>query len=268
MSVVISQERLVPAWLAALKYLKTQGGTSTNIVLDISDPAKITGDDLTVIRKVDEALRTHADTSVNTVAATIFPQAIYTRYAHEGRQVFYDQFMRMMRKAKRKGTWGTYAMRLMEYQGRTKTTKPLENVVRKLLRASTVGKPYRSNYELSSYQREDDVDLGEVTACEVPIYDQAVDGGQIGNMPCLSHVTVKMTPNGKVSLTAIYRSHYYCNRALGNLIGLAQLQGFIANETKLGRGPLTCISTYAVLDHKAWGGAVAGTQLQGNIGGI
>lgn len=185
----------------------------------------------------------------------------------QGRQVFYAEFMGRMKKAQKKGTWGTYAMRLMEYRGRSRTIKPLESVVTKLIKASSGGHPYKSNYELSAYQRDDDVDPAEIAGCEVPIYDQESDGAKIGNIPCLSHVTVKMTPDKKVALTAIYRSHYYCDRALGNLVGLAQLQGFIAKETKLSRGPLTCISTYAVLDHGAWGGVTTGKKLQTEIGG-
>lgn len=267
MSLVIPEQRLVPAWLAALKHLKVQGGAATNVVLDIADAATITDADRLVLGKVDDALRIHADTSVKTVAATIFPQAIYARYGDQGRQVFYAEFLRRMKKAKKHGTWGTYAMRLMEYEGSSATVQPLESVVTKLIKASSGGHPYKSNYELSVHQREDSVDPGEIAACEVPIYDQASDGAKIGNIPCLSHVTVKMTPDHKVALTAIYRSHYYCNRALGNLVGLAQLQGFIAKETDLARGPLTCISTYAVLDHKAWGGVRAGKVLQQEIGG-
>ena len=49
-------------------------------------------------------------------------------------------------------------------------------------------------------------------------------------------------------LTAIYRSHSYVARALGNFLGLADLQAFICNETKLAPGPLVCVSSYARLD--------------------
>jgi len=49
-------------------------------------------------------------------------------------------------------------------------------------------------------------------------------------------------------LTAMYRYHYYIEKALGNLLGLSQLLFFVAKETGLGVGPLVCLSTYAVLD--------------------
>jgi hypothetical protein len=56
-------------------------------------------------------------------------------------------------------------------------------------------------------------------------------------------------------LTALYRSHYYVQKTLGNLLGIAQLQGFVANETGLNIGPLICHSTYATLERDAgeWG---------------
>ena len=58
----------------------------------------------------------------------------------------------------------------------------------------------------------------------------------------------KLLPEDKVVLTAIYRYHYYIQRALGNLIGLAQLLAFVAEEVGVEIGPLVCHSTYAVLD--------------------
>jgi hypothetical protein len=49
-------------------------------------------------------------------------------------------------------------------------------------------------------------------------------------------------------LTAIYRSHYYIERALGNILGLAQLLTFVAAEVGVDVGSLVCHSTYAVID--------------------
>jgi hypothetical protein len=49
-------------------------------------------------------------------------------------------------------------------------------------------------------------------------------------------------------MNATYRSHYYVQRLLGNLLGLARLQYFLAHEAGLEIGPLTINSTYAKLD--------------------
>ena len=61
------------------------------------------------------------------------------------------------------------------------------------------------------------------------------------------HVSVKLD-HGKVRINATYRSHYYVQRLLGNLLGLARLQYFLAHEANLDIGPLTINSTYAKLD--------------------
>lgn len=81
------------------------------------------------------------------------------------------------------------------------------------------------------------------------------------NMPCLSHLSFKLTDRESVDLTAIYRSHHYAARALGNLLGLSQLQAFVAKEANLKVGTLTCISTHAHLDLSSWGGVVKGRAL-------
>lgn len=49
-------------------------------------------------------------------------------------------------------------------------------------------------------------------------------------------------------LTALYRSHYYVYRALGNLYGLAWLQHFVAREVGIEAANLVCHSTMAKLD--------------------
>lgn len=49
-------------------------------------------------------------------------------------------------------------------------------------------------------------------------------------------------------LTAFYRSHFYVQRALGNLFGLAHLQNFVAEQAGLEQASLVCISSMAQLD--------------------
>ena len=82
---------------------------------------------------------------------------------------------------------------------------------------------------------------------ELPIYDAECDARGTRCQPCLSHLSFKLLPRDRV-LTVLYRYHYYIEKALGNLLGLAQLLYFVAEETGLGIGPLVCHSTYAVLD--------------------
>ena len=82
---------------------------------------------------------------------------------------------------------------------------------------------------------------------------------QIGG-PCLSHVSFKIDRNDVLRLTAFYRSHWYIERALGNLIGLARLQCFVAGAAGAKVGPLTIIAAEAVLDLRGDGRKAADTR--------
>lgn len=254
MAKIFTANRIVPIWLEVIQHLAKNGGTDRNLILEIDQPALLTGQDKARIAIVDDALRKHCDSSIKTVAGTIFPQGTYQRY---GRPDFYKSFQNQMVRAKKKGTWGTYALRIMERRAAdpTKTVNPLEQIICKLIRASTVGHSYHNNYELGVTEPSHDLDLDGFFGCELPTFDVARDGALVSNMPCLSHLSFKMINRDQVDLTAIYRSHHYRAKALGNLIGLSQLLQFVAKESNLKPGALTCISTHAQLESKSWGNA-------------
>ena len=55
-------------------------------------------------------------------------------------------------------------------------------------------------------------------------------------------------------MTVLYRYHYYIARFLGNMLGVAQLQRFVCDETALEPGPILCISSLAKVEtDKSWG---------------
>jgi hypothetical protein len=256
MAQIFSADRIVPAWLNAVEFLRDNKGQGRNFILEVAEPATLTQKDRQAIQLVDDALRKGSGLSVNTVAATIFPQGIYARHGHPK---FYDVFKEKMATAKKKGTWGTYALRLMERQGKDpgQTINPLEQVILKLQRASSDGHPYQAVYEMGVAEPADDLDLMDSFGCELPTFDVKLDGNRVRNMPCLSHLSFKLTDKELVDLTAIYRYHYYCQRTLGNLAGLSQLMAFVAAESGLRVGSLTCISTQAALDLSSWDSAKA-----------
>jgi hypothetical protein len=260
MAKLFCSERIVPAWLSAVRSLATTPErTDKNFVLEIASPARLTAVDVAVINTVDAELRrTEEGIGVYTVAATIFPQRKYLRH---GRPDFYGQFLAAMKKGKKPGTWGTYAMRMMErtHPRTGKAINPLEVIVTKLRRTGT-GTKFQSAYELGLHEVADVID-NEVGG-ELPIYAPSSDGGRATNIPCLSHLSFKLDPEHEaVDLTAVYRSHHYGRRALGNLIGLSQLQAFVATESGHTPGVLTCVSTLAHLDVGAFGGVAATNAL-------
>lgn len=252
-------ERVVPTWLAAARHLEPLTDRSAqNLVLEISNPLEITQEDRAIMRAVDSALESCGQWPLRSVAGTIFPLDLYRRF---GRPAFYAEFERMMKRGKAASTWGTYALRMIARQGKHQgeSINPLEKIVEKI---SDAGQPdglsYQSCYELGLAAPEEDYAEGvQDVGGELPTYDPRLDGNRWRGLPCLSHVSFKRVShrNGHaVNLTAMYRSHSYCARALGNLLGLAQLQSFVAKEAGLAVGTLTCLSTHATLDIEAWGG--------------
>ena len=255
-------QRIVPVWLAAVRTLyQATGRTERNYLLEIASPTLLSPADRAVIAAVDAKLRAAKDgLSIETVAGTLFPNGLYR---HFGRPDFYERYLTAIKKGKSTGTWGTYAMRMIErtHPKTGATFNPLEAIVQKLHAAKT-GRHVHAAYELGVTVPADLVDPPTTgLGCELPIYDPATDGGRPTNIPCLSHLSFKLNDNGSVDLTAVYRSHHYAQRALGNLVGLSQLLAFVSKEAELDLGTLTCLSTQAHLDVGTWGGARATREL-------
>lgn len=257
-----THDRIVPTWLAAARHLNVQRQRrAQNLLLEIKHPLDLTEDDHAVMARVDQALA-HKNLTLRTVAGTIFPVAMYREY---GRPGYYEKYKEMLKRGKKAGSWGTYALRMIERPGKElgTTINPLEFLVQKL---AIEGQPqhidgknvsFVATYELTVADPEEDLQNEADAGGDIPTYNPAFDMREWLGLPCLSHLSFKRVPCGKgyaVDLTAIYRSHHYCARALGNLIGLGQLLSFVAKESSLEVGTLSCLSTHAELDVKVWGG--------------
>lgn len=260
MAIVFSGQRIVPVWVAAARSLnkaKSQQRTERNYILEITSPILLLPTDLQVISAVDAKLRKAKERlSVETVAGTLFPNGLYRRY---GRPDFYGRYLAAIKKGKDRNTWGTYAMRMIERTNPKNGAvfNPLDKIVEKL-KAAKDGRRVHAAYELGVVAPADLVtDQAADFGCELPLYDPVTDGGRPTGIPCLSHLSFKLNDEGSVDLTAVYRSHHYAQRALGNLIGLSQLLAFVAKESELTIGTLTCVSTQAHLDVVTWGGVGA-----------
>lgn len=249
MTEVFRRTRIVQAWLAGIRYLESQESLdSTNVILEIKNPLQATFEDRAVIGAVNAALqKKNRFRTVMTAAGTIFPQNIYQ---HHGRPAWYGQYKAILARGKTPGTWGTYVMRMIERKDTNgELFNPLEKIIEKLiaLREKNLSH-YKAAYELGISEPSLDLDSDlNGLGFDLPTYNPALDRNSYLGTPCLSHVTFKLM-GGKLEMTAIYRSHYYAERALGNLIGLAQLQRYVAEESGFESGTLTCISTYAKLD--------------------
>lgn len=227
------------AWLKASEYLlKQQDYTAYSMILDIETPVAMTPADFDVFAEVDNFLRSHNQYPLVTVAGTIFPGGLYRKHGRAGVYEIYPKEV----YPKAKEQWGTYAFRLVR---RTRhdgiEMNPLQVLVEKLQRQLKTEHPLRAAYELNA------VDC----FADLPIYEATSDSTRTLSQPCLSHLSFRIKGGKFLMLTALYRSHYYVRKTLGNLLGLAQLQGFVAKETGLNVGPLICHSTFATLDREA-----------------
>jgi hypothetical protein len=232
-------------WLKAARHL--QGCTyweDYNVILEVREPGARGPADAAIEAAVNALLLGAGALPVNSVAETIFPANEYKLHRERGvYEIYPDEVFPKIRSLL---GWGTYAHRLLRRKGRdNKPMNPLRVCVEKIKAQLAKAKGLkRACYELSTVGEDDEF-------YEIPLYWPANDQKQTLGLPCLSHISLKITRERRLNLTALYRSHYYVERALGNLLGLARLQDFICQQTGLARGVLVCHSTHACLDTAA-----------------
>lgn len=240
---LIKADSIPRVWLDACTYLRGRKGREDyDVILHVTDPIPLSLPDRAVVESVDAFMAEHGGPSLNTVAETIFPLQDYLRDGVSGVFERYPERMKRIHAARKDKQWGCYAVRILRQTDRDGTIyNPLEHLLKKLIDHSK----YKAVYELGLGHGLDDY---EPAGADIAIYDGATDRRPFrGFLPCLSHLSVKVD-KGTVRLNATYRSHYYVQRLLGNMIGLSRLQYFLANEAKMAVGPLTINSTYAKLD--------------------
>lgn len=217
------------AWREAVRAVDGQPGHAAyNVIIDVVDPtANATRQDPQVA-VVDDFL-SGCDKSVETVANTIFPAGLYYRY---GAPAFFDVFRdKVLVKVRRNERWsGYYFERMIQYPVPTgEPANQLWNIVGRIRNEQVRA---LNKFELSLFDPVRDV-------------DNSPYGGQ-----CLSFLSFKVVPGARktLTLTAVYRNHFYIEKLLGNLIGLGRLMAFVARETNLQVGALTIVSTHAEID--------------------
>jgi len=237
------------AWVAATQSLKKKRH-AYNLIYSISAPATLTSVDEAIIKEFDKFVADTELHTANTVANTIFPLDTYL--ASLGSNVdFHESYLDdVFPKVRKK--WGTYFHRLIvrhNDDGSVMKDKlgqpidPLKSVIEKLKRRADTKRGTTTHYEL----------LVDDQAHEITTYIPEQDRKyQLGG-PCLSHISFKLDGNKAIRLTALYRSHWYTARALGNLLGLARLQSYVATTSGLPVGPLTIIASEAFLDTSGGG---------------
>ena len=235
------QPTVTAAWLHAVSRLLTNGNRAYNLVYSVTEPSSLTSADVAVARSFNAFAKANGLHTTETVANTIFP---LDTYRSQGAEDLYEYYLEEIFPKVRK-QWGTYFERMIRRRNDNGSTmlldgepfNPLLRLVQKVARRVQQGGT-TTHFELSL----DD------PAFDLATYDAHHDSAYTIGGPCLSHLSFKIDGTGALRLTAFYRSHWYVARALGNLVGLARLQTFVASQAGAAVGPLTIIASEAVLD--------------------
>jgi len=229
---IATQPTCARAWAAAASAI-SESAEAYNVMIDVDDPTQFDERDNAVIALVDTFLRDRGMNPITTIINTIFPEAVYRKH---GSPKFYDEYYQVYDKLTSSRQWGRYFERMTRHQdGAGETYNPLHEMIEKLRTVQESDHHYRAVFELA-------------------VYDPLLDRRYLRGGQCLSFLSFKVHPERGLMLTAMYRNQSYVTRCLGNLIGLGMLQAFVAKETGLTVGPLTCISTHAELDvGNGWG---------------
>jgi len=226
---VPSQPDCATAWREAVRLVDgAPGHEAYNVVIDVANPTINATRAHPGITVVDDFLLAH-DKSVEAVANTIFPASLYYRH---GAPAFFDVFStKVLPKVRRSGRWsGYYFERMIDF--------PVP-----------AGEPPNQLWDIVERMRNDEVRA--LNKFELSLFDPVrdVDNSPYGGQ-CLSFMSFKIVPGAArtLTLTAMYRNHFYIEKLLGNLIGLGRLMAFIGRESGLQVGALTVISTHAEID--------------------
>jgi hypothetical protein len=227
-------------WLKAAKHLaKQEERMLFNLILGVHEPTVVAAEDFRVHDLVNAFLSDHGKQPLVTTAGTIFPGSLYL---HGGAKAVFTEFPALYKKFKTQ--WGTYAGRMFcpTITSKGQERAPLEVLIEKL-KAQAAHGHMRAAYEAKVFDDSE--------TCELSTYQPESDCDMTRGQPCLTHLSFKLHQDKSVSLTAIYRTHFYIEKTLGNLLGLGQLLSFVAEEAGLTAGTLVCHSTMAELDTAA-----------------
>jgi hypothetical protein len=226
------QPNCAAAWLEAAKTVDGQvGHEAHNVMIDVVNPTAGATLADPIVAFVNGFLVAR-EKSIECIANTIFPQALYRRY---GGDQFIEVFhKRVLPKVRNNARWSGYYFERM-------TSMPqlgggtLDQLSRMIARIRDPSNTSLNKHEVSLFDPERDVTGSPY-------------GGQ-----CLSFLSFHLVPGTPrtLLLTAQYRNHYYVEKLLGNLIGLGRLMAFVAKETKTKVGALTVLSTHAQIDQPA-----------------
>jgi hypothetical protein len=226
MAVLISSGTLTDGWHEAIRALMTAPRRELyDLIVEVSDPSQA---DPGVIESVDAHLTLAGLQRLERVANTIFPARLAARAPD--RPSFYGRYERMLpriRRRDRRNARGTYFARIIRFplQSDDSRSNQLERAITDL--CMNPDRRMRHIYEIQVF---------------APGRDLRPEG-----FPCLSSLSLHVE-SGRLRLAATYRNQFYIERGLGNFMGLARLQRYVADQADLPAGAMSVHAFHAQLD--------------------
>ncbi|MCG7321348.1 hypothetical protein [Arsenicicoccus bolidensis] len=260
-------ENLAEAWLRTLEAVHAQGGNAVNVITTVTDPC---APDSPAIRSAVDALLVDGHRSgtrlqsIETVAGTIFPAELYndpgeafdptqgaaqTEMLDGAAEDLYDAYLDILPtlRTDRANKSGTYFSRMISWPG--KTADGTNQVAARItsLRAARVKNHTRRNIDDIVIGGEAEQPVDPVSGLQVYA---ATDRRTMG-FPCLVHVDLTLY-QGHLSMAAVYRHQLLITKAYGNLLGLARLLRFLADQSGFEVGELMISATMANAEHPTY----------------
>jgi hypothetical protein len=240
----VQGKNLSVAWLAALEtLLATHHGDLVNLTVAIDNPTIEDPAIRAVLDAFNGERRSRKRSSVelvSSVANTVFPISWYAEHLGENAEEHLYKMERITRSVdRRRNRSGWYFGRMVAFPGPKGEFNQLQQVVERLRTARDNGHQRGNAYEVGLSMPEDET-------IAVPIMAGGKDRRTRG-FPCLSHMSFSLQ-EGHVHLSAMYRNHDFISRAYGNYVGLGRVLRFVANQSGLPIGELTCLSSSATAE--------------------
>lgn len=252
------------AWYDTLKKVWDAGGSAVHVLSTVTDPA---GDDDSALRQVadhylvERCIRKHHVQTVATVANTIFPAALYRSpgYAwspamkdtdkeealNDAADSLYGRYISIKEQLAQFNRTGTYFQRMIAWNNHK---NPAYNQIAARIRmlrsnnSSGIGR-----FNASDITVEGDAERFAVSG--VQTYSSTDE--RIRGFPCLVHIDLSIVDK-RLNLLAVYRHQYLVTKAYGNMVGLARLQRFLAEQSGYDVGELSIMASFADCESSIW----------------
>lgn len=217
---ILANASAIEVWKAGAELL-VKNGDRFNLTLHITHPISLNEAD--VAQYCHKRVVPRLSKSVYDVANTIFPS---TSSLHSGDlKSFFLHYDKVYRRGQRRHrtAWGTYFLRLTAFgDGQA---NQLEKII----------------FSMQNWKSR------PRAAFVLHLSSAEVDNPKTLGAPCWQYAQFIRNEDNTLSMVAVYRSHDYFQKALGNLVGLIRLLRFVCHHSRMTPGTLTCLSTYATL---------------------